>query len=112
MLLTALLVFGALFALLWVVTAVAQGYFYQQPVDRLPLRAAAAALLIGGYLTFWVALDRKSPGKYDTFFEFAPYSTTTFDEFDAVGAVRSADNDVGEMRRVLNSFLQFLEVTK
>ncbi|MFW5489334.1 MAG: AAA family ATPase [Desulfovibrio sp.] len=33
-----------------------------------------------------------------------------FDEFDAIGAERSRDNDVGEMRRVLNSFLQFLEL--
>ena len=32
-----------------------------------------------------------------------------FDEFDAIGGRRSANNDVGEMRRVLNSFLQFLE---
>ena len=32
-----------------------------------------------------------------------------FDEFDAIGAQRSRDNDVGEMRRVLNSFLQFIE---
>lgn len=32
-----------------------------------------------------------------------------FDEFDAIGAQRSAGNDVGEIRRVLNSFLQFLE---
>lgn len=32
-----------------------------------------------------------------------------FDEFDALGAERSARNDVGEVRRVLNSFLQFLE---
>ena len=32
-----------------------------------------------------------------------------FDEFDAIGAMRSAGNDVGEIRRVLNSFLQFLE---
>ena len=32
-----------------------------------------------------------------------------FDEFDAIGSHRSADNDVGEMRRVLNSFLQFME---
>jgi AAA+ superfamily predicted ATPase len=32
-----------------------------------------------------------------------------FDEFDAIGAARSAGNDVGEIRRVLNSFLQFLE---
>jgi SpoVK/Ycf46/Vps4 family AAA+-type ATPase len=32
-----------------------------------------------------------------------------FDEFDALGAQRALGNDVGEMRRVLNSFLQFLE---
>jgi SpoVK/Ycf46/Vps4 family AAA+-type ATPase len=32
-----------------------------------------------------------------------------FDEFDAIGSTRSARNDVGEIRRVLNSFLQFLE---
>src|SRR5262249_62234212 len=32
-----------------------------------------------------------------------------FDEFDAIGGDRSLPNDVGEMRRVLNSFLQFLE---
>ena len=32
-----------------------------------------------------------------------------FDEFDAIGAQRSGPNDVGEIRRVLNSFLQFLE---
>lgn len=32
-----------------------------------------------------------------------------FDEFDAIGTDRGANNDVGEIRRVLNSFLQFLE---
>jgi SpoVK/Ycf46/Vps4 family AAA+-type ATPase len=32
-----------------------------------------------------------------------------FDEFDAIGSQRSQPNDVGEIRRVLNSFLQFLE---
>jgi SpoVK/Ycf46/Vps4 family AAA+-type ATPase len=32
-----------------------------------------------------------------------------FDEFDAIGSDRSRRNDIGEMRRVLNSFLQFLE---
>jgi SpoVK/Ycf46/Vps4 family AAA+-type ATPase len=32
-----------------------------------------------------------------------------FDEFDAIGTQRSGPNDVGEIRRVLNSFLQFLE---
>ncbi|WP_421993934.1 AAA family ATPase [Roseococcus sp.] len=32
-----------------------------------------------------------------------------FDEFDAVGSHRNSTNDVAEMRRVLNSFLQFME---
>ncbi len=32
-----------------------------------------------------------------------------FDEFDAIGTQRTKDNDVGEIRRVLNSFLKFIE---
>lgn len=32
-----------------------------------------------------------------------------FDEFDAIGGERGNGDDVGEMRRVLNSFLQFIE---
>lgn len=32
-----------------------------------------------------------------------------FDEFDAIGGRRNATNDVAEMRRVLNSFLQLME---
>jgi SpoVK/Ycf46/Vps4 family AAA+-type ATPase len=32
-----------------------------------------------------------------------------FDEFDAIGGERSMENDVGEMRRVLNALLQFIE---
>ncbi|HPO14509.1 MAG TPA: ATP-binding protein [Candidatus Hydrogenedentes bacterium] len=33
-----------------------------------------------------------------------------FDEFDAIGGARTLENDVGEMRRVLNAFLQFIEL--
>jgi SpoVK/Ycf46/Vps4 family AAA+-type ATPase len=32
-----------------------------------------------------------------------------FDEFDAIGGHRGAENDVGEVRRILSSFLQFAE---
>jgi len=74
----------ALFALLWGGSLTAQGYFYSQPAEHLPYRALAAAGLIAIFLTFWVWLDRRSPGKYGTFFEFAPYSTATFDEFEAI----------------------------
>jgi SpoVK/Ycf46/Vps4 family AAA+-type ATPase len=32
-----------------------------------------------------------------------------FDEFDAIGGSRNLGNDVGEIRRILNTFLQFIE---
>jgi len=32
-----------------------------------------------------------------------------FDEFDAIGGKRGATNDIGEARRILNSFLQFID---
>lgn len=32
-----------------------------------------------------------------------------FDEFDSIGGQRGSDHDVGEMRRVLNAFLQYME---
>ncbi|MEL6485563.1 MAG: AAA family ATPase [Pseudomonadota bacterium] len=32
-----------------------------------------------------------------------------FDEFDTLGSARGSENDVGEMRRVLNALLQFIE---
>jgi SpoVK/Ycf46/Vps4 family AAA+-type ATPase len=35
-----------------------------------------------------------------------------FDEFDAIGSQRGLANDVGEIRRVLNSFLQMIEQDK
>lgn len=35
-----------------------------------------------------------------------------FDEFDAIGSERSLPGEVAEMRRVLNSFLQFIEQTR
>ncbi len=63
---------------------VAQGYLYQSPAERLPLRALAAALLVGSFLTLWVWIDGRHPRRYDTFFEFAPYETSKFDEMESV----------------------------
>jgi hypothetical protein len=83
-LLTLALATLALFALFWGVSAVAQGYLYNEPADRLPLRALAAALAVGSFLALWATIDKRNPGKYDTFFEFASYTTTDFQEFDAV----------------------------
>ncbi len=49
--------------------------------------------------------------KLHSVFELMPKTRGVylFDEFDAIGSERAAVNDVGEIRRVLNSFLQFLE---
>ena len=73
-----------LFALFLGGSLVAQGYLYQQPADRLPIRALAAALLVALFITFWVWIDQNNPRRYDTFFEFAPYTTREFTEFEAV----------------------------
>lgn len=84
LLLILVLVTLVLFALFLGGSLLAQGYLYQQPADRLPLRALAAALLVGLFITGWVWLDQRYPRRYDTFFEFAPYQTQEFNEFEAV----------------------------
>jgi hypothetical protein len=63
---------------------VAQGYLYQAPAERFAARAVGAAALVGSFISLWVLIDQRQPRKYDTFFEFAPYATQEFDEFDAV----------------------------
>jgi len=73
-----------LFGLFWGGSLVAQGYFYQNPADQLPLRAAVAALLVALFISFWVWIDKKHPGKYDTFFSFSGETAREFSEFEAV----------------------------
>lgn len=53
----------------------------------------------------------ETAAKLRSVFELMPKTRGVylFDEFDAIGSERAATNDVGEIRRVLNSFLQFLE---
>jgi hypothetical protein len=78
-----MLVLG-LFALFLGGGMVAQGFLYQNPAERMPLRAAAAAVLVGGFITLWVWIDSRNPGRYDTLFNFVAYSTADFNEFEAV----------------------------
>jgi hypothetical protein len=84
-----LLVTLVLFALFLGGSLVAQGYLYQEPADRLPVRALAAAVLLGAFIIMWVWIDRNHPRKYDTFFEFAPYERKEFTEFEAVRWISS-----------------------
>ena len=49
---------------------------------------------------FWTTASRRGASSC---------SWALFDEFDAIGSERGITNDVGEIRRVLNSFLQMIE---
>jgi hypothetical protein len=79
----ALLAF-ALVLLLWGGSMLLQGWLYQAPADRMPLRAAAGGVALAAFLTFWCLLDARNPGKYDTLFEFSPLEITDHDSFDSV----------------------------
>jgi len=72
------------------------------------LKMPLMSVLLEGVITkFMGETAVKLKAVFDTMQNFP--GVYFFDEFDAIGAKRGADNDVGEIRRVLNSFLQFLE---
>jgi hypothetical protein len=76
----------ALGVLLWGISLFLQGYLYQEPAEKLPLRALAAGLGVASYLMFWTLINTKadSPNKYGTFFEFNPTGTKEYEQFEAV----------------------------
>lgn len=98
-----------------------------QPIRKLLLvgppgtgKTSTAAVLAGelGLPLFTIQLDGlitkylgETAAKLRLIFEATQQTRAVyfFDEFDALGGERGAKNDVGEIRRVLNSFLQFLE---
>lgn len=90
---------GLIFALLafviilslWGGSMVLQGWLYQNPADRMPIRAAAGGLLMASFLTLWCYIDSREPGKYDTLFEFSALEVTDHDSFDAVMKKRNGD---------------------
>jgi len=71
---------------------------------RLPLFVVRLDSLLSRYLG-------ESLSKLRLIFEAAEKNRAVylFDEFDSIGFTRDAAGDVGEMRRVLNSFLVFIE---
>jgi hypothetical protein len=62
------------FALFWGITLFAQRYLYNEPADKLPLRAAVAGLLLGCFLTGWVYVNTRADGenKYGVLHQFSP----------------------------------------
>ena len=72
------------------------------------LKLPLFTVLLEGVITKYLG---ETASKIATIFEATAKTRGVFlfDEFDAIGAKRGAGNDVGEVRRVLNSFLQLLE---
>ena len=71
---------------------------------QLPLLTAMYSNLIGKFMG-------ETASRLKLIFDAMPLTRGIyfFDEFDAIGTQRNNANDVGEIRRVLNSFLQFIE---
>lgn len=83
----------ALTALLLGVSVVLQGYLYNQPADRLPLRAAVGGLALACFLTFWTYLYTRAehPERYGTVLDFTPTTSVPVTEFEAVRQTRYKD---------------------
>lgn len=72
------------------------------------LRLSLSTILLEGVITKFLG---ETAAKLKLIFDAiaSTESVYFFDEFDALGARRNQANDVGEIRRVLNTFLQLLE---
>ncbi|MCK7546480.1 AAA family ATPase [Marinobacter koreensis] len=72
------------------------------------LKLPLYTVLLDGLITRYLG---ETATKLRRIFEFIASTRAIFlfDEFDAIGSKRDSDNDIGEVRRILNSFLQFLE---
>jgi SpoVK/Ycf46/Vps4 family AAA+-type ATPase len=72
------------------------------------LRLPLSTILLEGIITKFMG---ETASKLKLVFDAVSCSESVylFDEFDALGARRNQTNDVGEIRRILNTFLQLLE---
>ena len=68
------------FAFFWGTTLFLQSSLYNAPTTKLPIRAAIAAFLVGGFVTFWTFVNTRAESKdrYGTLFEFNPTSSHEF----------------------------------
>lgn len=71
LLLVFLLLLAGLAVVFYVGTLFSQAYFYSQPVPALYWRAPLAALVLTLFFAFWCFLAYKSPGRFNSIFEFS-----------------------------------------
>jgi hypothetical protein len=83
---------------LWGISLFLQGYLYNEPADKLILRAAVGGLAIGCYLSFWVYANTRAdrPNKYGAIHQFAADARSEPTAFQAVQKFRQAGNTTRE----------------
>jgi hypothetical protein len=83
---------ASLFVALWLLGSFVQSYAYSEPAGRMPLRAAAGGLILGGFITFWVYVNTRAETKdrYGSLFMATAETRKDFTEFDAVRRYRPA----------------------
>jgi hypothetical protein len=77
-------IFLAISVVLWGGTYILQAYIYSDPTPDLYWRAPLSALLVTLFLAFWVTLDYRRPGSYNTIFDFSAVDDQSYDKFVSV----------------------------
>jgi hypothetical protein len=102
------------FAFFWGTALFLQGSLYNTPATKLPIRAAIAAFLVGGFLTFWTMVNTRAESKdrYGTFFEFNPTSSHEFSEFTAYRRDANKKETPVPHKKVSGKFVETQDATK
>jgi hypothetical protein len=74
-------IFLASAVVLWGGTYVLQAYIYSDPTPDLYWRAPLASALVTLFLAFWIMLDYRRPGAFNTLFDFSAAEEQSFDKF-------------------------------
>ncbi|MBX3398663.1 MAG: hypothetical protein KF873_07985 [Gemmataceae bacterium] len=102
------------FAFFWGTALFLQGSLYNAPATKLPIRAAIAAFLVGGFLTLWTMVNTRAESKdrYGTFFEFNPTSSHEFTEFTAIRRDANKQETPVPHKKVSGKFVESQDTTK
>lgn len=76
-----LVIFLGSAVVLWGGTYILQAYIYSNPTPDLFWRAPLAAAIVTFFLAFWVVLDYRRPGSFNTLFEFTAVEDQAYDKF-------------------------------
>lgn len=103
-----------LFAFFWGTALFLQSALYNAPVTKLPIRAATAAFLVGGFLTMWTFINTRAESKdrYGTFFEFNPTASHEFAEFTAIRRDANKKETSVPYKKVGVNFVEAQDPTK